>query len=116
MFYDELCRKVLSIIKENDPHRASKKVHLERWILAFRGLFKGAGAERLPFFLDVLEDNDCWEETDTIHRIRLNRRVAARKMVQYRSWTGRTNPLNVFDRFQVRWPDVSYIWRQFYFI
>lgn len=102
MYYDEICRIVFSTIKENDPHRASKKLHLSRWILTYRCLFTSAGANRLPFFLDVLTDNDCWEETDTIHRVRLNRRVAAQKIVKFRSWTGRTNPLDDFDRFQVR--------------
>lgn len=101
MDYDELREAVFSIVKDNDPCRVSKQLQLEDWCVAFLDLFDSWGETKLPFFLDVLSDEECWEKTDTIHGIKLNRRIAAKKMVEPQSWGGKSNPLNDFNRYRV---------------
>ncbi|WP_353275714.1 hypothetical protein [Wolbachia endosymbiont (group A) of Pipizella viduata] len=101
MDYDELKEAVFSIIKDDDPYKASKQLQVKNWCGAFLNLFDSWGETRLPFFLDVLSDKGCWEKTDTIHGIKLNRRIAAKKMVEPRSWKGTSNPLDDFERYQV---------------
>ena len=54
----------------------------------------------LPFFLDILSDEECWEKTDTIHGIKLNRIVVAEKMIEPQSWKRTSNPLDEFDHYQ----------------
>lgn len=99
MDYDELREAVFSIV--NDPCRVSKQLQLEDWCVAFLDLFSIRGKEELPFFLGVLSDEECWEKTDTMHGIKLNRRIAAKKMVELQSWRGKSNPLDDFYRYQL---------------
>lgn len=92
---------VFSIIEDNDPYKAPKQLQLKGWCGAFLPLFAIGGEKRLPFFLGVLSDKECWEEVDTIHGIMLNRRVTAEKMVELQNWKGISNPLSDFDRYRV---------------
>lgn len=101
MDYDELRKAVFSIIKDDDPYKESKQLQLENWCGAFLPLFGTWGETKLPFFLDVLSNEECWEKTDTIHGIKLNRRIVAKKMIEPQSWKGTSNPLEDFYRYQV---------------
>ncbi|WP_353288910.1 hypothetical protein [Wolbachia endosymbiont (group A) of Pogonocherus hispidulus] len=101
MDYDELKEAVFSIIKDDDPYKVSKQLQVKNWYSAFSGLFGACGRTKLPFFLGVLSDEECWEKTDTIHGIKLNRRVVAKKMVKPQNWRGESNPLDDFYRYQV---------------
>ncbi|MFP3031491.1 MAG: hypothetical protein ACEY3M_10265, partial [Wolbachia sp.] len=98
---DELRKAVFSIVKDDDPYKESKQLQLENWCGAFLPLFGTWGETKLPFFLDVLSNEECWEKTDTIHCIKLNRRVVAKKMIESKSSKGISNPLDDFDRYQV---------------
>lgn len=101
MDMSELKAAVFSVIGENDPYKVSRELHLKNWCMAFLTLFDLDGQKRLPFILDVLLDEECWEKTDTIHRIKLNRRTTARKIVQSESPTGIENPLDHLERYKM---------------
>lgn len=101
MNFIELTRAVFSIVHKNDPHRESKLLQLRNWCSTFFILFKEDGPIRLSFVLGVLSDEDCWERTDTIYRIELNRRMVAKMLVRLPTWKGRTNPLKAIERFRV---------------
>lgn len=101
MDFDELSKAVFSTIKDDDPYKESKQLQLKDWCGAFLPLFGSWGETKLPFFLDILSNEECWEKTDTIHGIKLNRRVVAKKMIEPQSWKGTNNPLDDFDRYQV---------------
>ncbi|WP_425386624.1 hypothetical protein [Wolbachia endosymbiont (group A) of Barypeithes pellucidus] len=101
MDFDELSKAVFSIIKDDDPYKESKQLQLKNWCGAFLEIFDSWGKKKLPFFLDVLSNEECWEKIDTIHGIKLNRRVVARKMIEPQNWKGTSNPLDDFDRYQV---------------
>lgn len=77
---DELRQAVFSIVKDDDPYKESKQLQLKNWCGAFLEVFDSWGEAKLPFFLDILSNEECWEKTDAIHGIKLNRRVAAKKM------------------------------------
>ncbi|WP_353281087.1 hypothetical protein [Wolbachia endosymbiont (group B) of Horisme vitalbata] len=98
---DELRKAVFSIIKDDDPYKESKQLQLKNWCGAFLEIFDSWGEKKLPFFLDILSNEECWEKTDTIHGIKLNRRVVAKKMIEPKSSKGISNPLDDFDRYQV---------------
>ncbi|MFT4313551.1 MAG: hypothetical protein AB3P11_00235 [Wolbachia pipientis] len=98
---DELRKAVFSVVKDNDPYKESKQLQLKRWCGAFLPLFDSWGEAKLPFFLNILSNEGCWEKTDTIHGIKLNRRVVAKKMIEPKSSKGISNPLDDFDRYQV---------------
>ncbi|MFT4314776.1 MAG: hypothetical protein AB3P11_06900 [Wolbachia pipientis] len=101
MDYDDLTKAAFSIIKDNDPYKESKQLQLKNWCGAFLPLFGSWGETKLPFFLDILSNEGCWEKIDTIHGIKLNRRVVAKKMIEPKSSKGISNPLDDFDRYQV---------------
>lgn len=102
MFYDELKEAIFTIVKDNDPFRVSKQLQLEDWCLAFLDFFSIMSKnQHLPFFLDVLSEEECWEKTDTMQGVKLNRRIAAKKMVQLRSWRGKSFPADDFYRYQL---------------
>jgi hypothetical protein len=88
MDLDDLTKVAFSIIKDNDPYKESKQLQLKNWCGAFLEIFDGWGKTKLPFFLDVLSNEECWEKTDTIHGIKLNRRIVAKKMIEPQSWKG----------------------------
>ncbi|MGL9757510.1 MAG: hypothetical protein ACR5LA_01325 [Wolbachia sp.] len=98
---DELRKAVFSIVKDDDPYKESKQLQLKNWCGAFLEIFDSWGEKKLPFFLDILSNEECWEKTDTIHGIKLNRRVVAKKMIEPKSSKGISNPLDDFDRYQV---------------
>lgn len=98
---DELRKAVFSIIKDNDPYKESRQLQLKNWCGAFLPLFDSWGETKLPFFLDVLSNEECWEKADTIHGIKLNRRVVAKKMIEPQSWKGASNPLEDFYLYQI---------------
>ncbi|MFP3024699.1 MAG: hypothetical protein ACEY3K_18190 [Wolbachia sp.] len=98
MDLDDLTKVAFSIIKDDDPYKESKQLQIRNW---GRGYLELINTRNLPFFLDILSDKKCWEKADTIHGIRLNRRVAAKKMIEPQSWRGTNNPLDDFDRYQV---------------
>lgn len=106
--FDELLGAAYSIINEADPHRMSKTLHLKNWCRAFLEFFIKVDEEqntfrreRLPFFIDVLSDETIWEETDTIHRVKLNRRTTAKKIVQSHSPSGIPNPLDFNELYRI---------------
>ncbi|CAN2144536.1 hypothetical protein WSPTPLR_06950 [Wolbachia pipientis] len=101
MDFDELSKAVLSTIKDDDPYKESKQLQLKNWCGAFLPLFGTWGETKLPFFLDVLSSEGCWGKTDTIHGIKLNRRVVAKKMIEPQSWKGTSNPLEDFYLYQI---------------
>ncbi|OAM06474.1 MAG: hypothetical protein TV41_04045 [Wolbachia endosymbiont of Dactylopius coccus] len=98
---DELRKAVLSIIKDDDPYKESKQLQLKNWCGAFLEIFDSWGEKKLPFFLDILSNEEFWEKTDTIHGIKLNRRIVAKRMIEPKSSKGISNPLDDFDRYQV---------------
>ncbi len=98
MDLDDLTKVAFSIIKDDDPYKESKQLQLKNW---GRGYLETINTGNLPFFLDILSDEECWEKTDTIHGIKLNRRVVAKKMIEAKSSKGISNPLDDFDRYQV---------------
>lgn len=101
MNFSEFKSAVFSIIQENDPYRESKELQLRNWCYSFFELLTNPGPPPLPFVLDVLSEEDCWENTDSIHRIELNRRKVAKKMIQVQSWTGKANTLPISERFRI---------------
>ncbi|WP_264707160.1 hypothetical protein [Wolbachia endosymbiont (group A) of Acrocera orbiculus] len=101
MDLDDLTKAAFSIIKDDDPYKESKQLQVKHWCGAFLLLFDNWGETKLPFFLDVLSNGECWEKTDTIHGIKLNRRVAAKKMTEPQSWKGTSNPLEDFYLYQI---------------
>ncbi|WP_353287806.1 hypothetical protein [Wolbachia endosymbiont (group B) of Gerris lacustris] len=101
MDYDDLTKAAFSIIKDNDPYKESKQLQLKNWCGAFLPLFGTWGETKLPFFLDVLSNEECWGKTDTIHGIKLNRRVVAKKMIEPKNWKGTSNPLKDFYLYQI---------------
>ncbi|VVC35096.1 Hypothetical protein CINCED_3A012376 [Cinara cedri] len=98
---DELRKAVFSIVKDDDPYKESKQLQLKNWCGAFLEIFDSWGEKKLPFFLDILSNEECWEKTDTIHGIKLNRRVVAKKMIEPQSWKGTSNPLEDFYLYQI---------------
>lgn len=98
MDLDDLTKVAFSIIKDDDPYKESKQLQIKNW---GRGYLETINTGNLPFFLDILSDEECWEKTDTIHGIKLNRRVVVKKMIEPQSWKGTSNPLDDFDRYQV---------------
>ncbi|WP_264337369.1 hypothetical protein [Wolbachia endosymbiont (group B) of Dolichovespula media] len=98
---DKLRKAVFSIVKDDDPYKESKQLQLKNWCGAFLEIFDSWGEKKLPFFLDILSNEECWEKTDTIHGIKLNRRVVAKKMIEPKNSKGISNPLDDFDRYQV---------------
>ncbi|MFP3028713.1 MAG: hypothetical protein ACEY3L_21635, partial [Wolbachia sp.] len=93
MDLDDLTKVAFSIIKDDDPYKESKQLQIKNW---GRGYLETINTGNLPFFLDILSDEECWEKTDTIHGIKLNRRVVAKKMIEPQSWKGTNNPLKDF--------------------
>ncbi|WP_341817119.1 hypothetical protein [Wolbachia endosymbiont (group A) of Agelastica alni] len=98
MDLDDLTKAAFSIIKDDDPYKESKQLQIRNW---GRGYLETINTGNLSFFLDILSDEECWEKTDTIHGIKLNRRVVAKKMIESKSSKGISNPLDDFDRYQV---------------
>ncbi|WP_353281270.1 hypothetical protein [Wolbachia endosymbiont (group A) of Andrena trimmerana] len=98
MDLDDLTKAAFSIIKDDDPYKESKQLQIRNW---GRGYLETINTGNLPFFLDILSDEECWEKTDTIHGIKLNRRIVAKKMIEPKSWKGTNNPLDDFDRYQI---------------
>ncbi|WCR58420.1 hypothetical protein [Wolbachia endosymbiont of Ctenocephalides felis wCfeJ] len=98
MDLDDLTKVAFSIIKDDDPYKESKQLQIKNW---GRGYLETINTENLPFFLDILSNEECWEKTNTIHGIKLNRRVVAKKMIEPQSWKGTNNPLDDFDRYQI---------------
>ncbi|MFT4327817.1 MAG: hypothetical protein AB3P07_04350 [Wolbachia pipientis] len=101
MDLDDLTKVAFSIIKDDDPYKESKQLQLKNWCGAFLEVFDSWGEAKLPFFLNILSNEGCWEKTDTIHGIKLNRRLVAKKMIEPKSSKGISNPLDDFDRYQV---------------
>lgn len=101
MNFTELTNAVFSIVHENDPHRESKRLQLRNWCFTFFILFKEDAPIRLPFALSVLSNEKCWERTESIHRIKLNRRKVAKMLVCLPSWNGRPNPFQAIERFRI---------------
>ncbi|WP_264336996.1 MULTISPECIES: hypothetical protein [unclassified Wolbachia] len=98
MDLDDLTNLAFSIIKDDDPYKESKQLQIKNW---GRGYLETINTGNLPFFLDILSDEECWEKTDTIHGIKLNRRVVAKKMIEPKSWKGTNNPLEDFYLYQI---------------
>ncbi|WP_253303212.1 hypothetical protein [Wolbachia endosymbiont of Phyllotreta cruciferae] len=98
MDLDDLTKVAFSIIKDDDPYKESKQLQIKNW---GRGYLETINTGNLPFFLDILSNEECWEKTDTIHGIRLNRRIAAKKMIEPQSWKGTNNPLEDFYLYQI---------------
>jgi hypothetical protein len=103
---DELTKVAFSTVRDDDPYRASKQLQIKHWCSAYLDLFSAWGEKKVPFFLDVLSDDvlsdeGCWKKIDTIHGVKLNRRVVAKKMIEPQSWKGTINPLDDFDRYQI---------------
>ncbi|WP_353278334.1 hypothetical protein [Wolbachia endosymbiont (group B) of Longitarsus flavicornis] len=98
MDLDKLTEAAFSIIKDDDPYKASKQLQIRNWGCGYLEIINTGN---LSFFLDILSDEECWEKTSTIHGIKLNRRVAAKKMIEPQSWKGTSNPLEDFYLYQI---------------
>ncbi|WP_338406637.1 hypothetical protein [Wolbachia endosymbiont (group A) of Longitarsus flavicornis] len=98
MDLDDLTKLAFSIIKDDDPYKSSKQLQIKNW---GRGYLETINTGNLPFFLNILSNEECWEKTDTIHGIKLNRRVVAKKMIEPKSCNGISNPLEDFYLYQI---------------
>ncbi|QGT16279.1 hypothetical protein E0495_03300 [Wolbachia pipientis] len=98
MDLDDLTKAAFSIIKDDDPYKEYKQLQIKNW---GRGYLEIINTGNLPFFLDILSDEECWEKTDMIYGVKLNRRAVAKKMIEPKSWNGISNPLDDFDCYQV---------------
>ncbi|QJT94775.1 hypothetical protein HGO48_05380 [Wolbachia endosymbiont of Diaphorina citri] len=98
MDLDDLTKIAFSIIKDDDPYKESKQLQMRNW---GRGYLETINTGNISFFLDILSDKECWEKTDTIHGIKLNRRLVAKKVIEPQSWKGTSNPLKDFYLYQI---------------
>lgn len=81
-----------------DPYKASKELQIKN---CGRGYLRLINIWNLPFFLDILSDEECWKTVGGMHGVKLDRRMVAKKMIEPRSWKGKENPLEDFCRYQV---------------
>ncbi|QJT94994.1 hypothetical protein HGO53_06650 [Wolbachia endosymbiont of Diaphorina citri] len=98
MDLDDLTKIAFSIIKDDDPYKESKQLQMRNW---GRGYLETINTGNISFFLDILSDKECWEKTDTIHGIKLNRRLVAKKVIEPQSWKGTSNLLKDFYLYQI---------------
>ena len=81
MLRGDISEILFSSIKENDSHRASKLLQIERWCYANWRLHAGYGEIRNKFLAQVLSDGECWEEVGGLHEVKLNRQKVGEKLI-----------------------------------
>lgn len=104
MDYKNVERVLLTAVKEDDLHKASKELEIKRWCITYQTLLREWDRTIIPPFLKkILEDETCWQIPigDTSGQVRLNRYIVGRKLLTLKFEGGQKNLLDSFDRYRI---------------
>lgn len=92
---DLLLTEVVFYIIKDDAYKVSKQLEIRDWIRQFSSLINYI--ENVPVFLDILLDEDCWENTKD--NIKLDRRAIIKRIIGPHIW--KDDLLNDINRYQI---------------
>lgn len=102
MQYEDVKRGFLSSVKEDDPHKSSKKLQIERWGRLWWSILHIGGRKHLEFVVQVLSDETCWDITNDLYGIKLNvKKIGAKLASVETTYTGQKNPLDRSERYRI---------------
>lgn len=101
MGYAEAENKLLASIEEDDPYQASKQLQIKRWFSAYWPLMQSWGERKALFFQEVFGDEACWEATNTLEQVKLNRYIVGKKLLVLKTENGQKSFLNSFDQYKI---------------
>ncbi|WP_341808581.1 hypothetical protein [Wolbachia endosymbiont (group E) of Neria commutata] len=97
-------RVLLTAVKEDDLHKASKELEIKRWCITYQTLLREWDRTIIPPFLKkILEDETCWQIPigGTSDQVRLNRYTVGRKLLTLKFEGGQKNLLDSSDRYRI---------------
>lgn len=102
MRYDEIEKGLLSGINENDLYKVSKQLQIKQWTHLYgSALLRSSLPDELDFVKQVISDEDCWAEVDSLAKVKLNRYEVGRKLLAATTPAGEENPFNNMQKYKV---------------
>lgn len=93
--------KLLASIREDDLYKASKRRQINRWFLAYWPLTQTWAESQALFLQKVFRDEACWETTDTLGEVKLNRYILGKKLLALKTEDGQKSYFSSFDRYRI---------------
>lgn len=102
MRYEDIEKGLLSGINESDPYKVSKQLQIKQWTHLYGEELLGCSLPRkVNFVTQVISDQDCWKEVDSLEKVKLNRYEVGRKLLAATTLEGEANPFNNMQKYKV---------------
>lgn len=102
MRYAEIEKSLLSGISENDPYKVSKQLQIKQWTHLYgSALLRSSLSDELEFITQVISDDACWEEINSLEGVKLNRYKVGRKLLATTMSNGEENPFNNMQKYKI---------------
>jgi hypothetical protein len=102
MDYNKIEQGLISSISEDDPHKVSKQLQIKRWTHLYGNkLLRSSPPDELDFIVQVISDEDCWDEVNSLEGVKLNRYEVGRKLLAATTPSGEDNPFDNMQKYKV---------------
>lgn len=102
MDYNKIEQGLISSVSEDDPHKVSKQLQIKQWTHLYGNkLLRSSPPDELDFIVQVISDEDCWEEVNTLEGVKLNRYEVGRKLLSVTTPSGEDNPFDNMQKYKV---------------
>lgn len=93
---------LLSSVSEDDPHKVSKQLQIKQWAYLYGNkLLRSSPPDELDFIVQVIGDEDCWNEVNSLEGVKLNRYEVGRKLLAVTTPSGEDNPFDNMQKYKV---------------
>ncbi|MFU7501458.1 MAG: hypothetical protein ACJBCI_07430 [Candidatus Tisiphia sp.] len=102
MDYNKIEQGLISSVSEDDPHKVSKQLQIKQWAHLYGDkLLRSSPPDELDFIVQVISDEDCWEEVKALKGVKLNRYEVGRKLLATTTPNGEDNPFDNMQKYKV---------------
>lgn len=102
MDYNKIEQGLISSISEDDAHKVSKQLQVKQWAKLYgNSLLRFSLSRTLNFVKQIISDEDCWDEVDSLEGVKLNRYEVGRKLLATTTPSGADNPFNNMQKYKV---------------
>ncbi|GHM58128.1 MAG: hypothetical protein sL5_03960 [Candidatus Mesenet longicola] len=98
---DNAEKVLLASVKEDDPHKESKRLEIKKWYSVYWPLMESWGERKALFFQNVFSNKICWEVENASNQVTLNRYTIGKRLLILKAEDGQKNLLNLFDRYRI---------------
>jgi hypothetical protein len=100
--YNKIEQGLISSVSEDDPHKVSKQLQIKQWTHLYGNkLLRSSPPDELDFIVQVISDENCWEEVNTLEGVKLNRYEVSRKLLAVTTPSGEDNPFDNMQKYKV---------------